>query len=262
MIEMFHGVHNSKKRKKNLLISLTFPSLFLNYYTIMTAGHFMIISQEIKLSTAQRKEEEREIRKKAIIQAAKEVLLEEGFDRMSMQLIADKARLAKGTLYLYFRNKEDLIIAILQESIVFFKNMILQVRSQNLKGIDSLKAIIQGFVEFRLESPEAPYFCLILDRIPMLMEFSRHEDLMPDFYFMTDLLTEILAEGIEDGSINRNIDPKQSAVLLIHLATSFLQRLANAGDFIEKTTQVKTRDLLMNLMILVTEGLKQGDPCE
>jgi len=57
-----------------------------------------------------------EIRKK-IIQAAIECFSIAGFDRTRMDDIAERAELSKGTLYLYFRNKEDLFYAICQNSI-------------------------------------------------------------------------------------------------------------------------------------------------
>ena len=52
-------------------------------------------------------------RKSQILNAAEEVFTEKGFDQARMDDIAGQTGLSKGTLYLYFKSKDDLIIAIL-----------------------------------------------------------------------------------------------------------------------------------------------------
>jgi AcrR family transcriptional regulator len=52
-------------------------------------------------------------RKSQILTAAEEVFTEKGFDQARMDDIAEQTGLSKGTLYLYFKSKDDLIIAIL-----------------------------------------------------------------------------------------------------------------------------------------------------
>ncbi|MGA7194930.1 MAG: TetR/AcrR family transcriptional regulator [Anaerolineales bacterium] len=52
-------------------------------------------------------------RKAQILKAAESVFTKKGFDEARMDDIAEKTGLSKGTLYLYFKSKDDLIIAIL-----------------------------------------------------------------------------------------------------------------------------------------------------
>jgi AcrR family transcriptional regulator len=52
-------------------------------------------------------------RKTQILNAAEGVFTQKGFDDARMDDIADKTGLSKGTLYLYFKSKDELIIAIL-----------------------------------------------------------------------------------------------------------------------------------------------------
>jgi AcrR family transcriptional regulator len=54
-----------------------------------------------------------EERRYQILNAAEGVFTEKGFDEARMEDIAEKTGLSKGTLYLYFKGKDDLIIAIL-----------------------------------------------------------------------------------------------------------------------------------------------------
>ncbi len=54
-----------------------------------------------------------EERKGQIMSAAEEVFTKKGFDNARMDDIAEETGLSKGTLYLYYKSKDDLIIAIL-----------------------------------------------------------------------------------------------------------------------------------------------------
>ena len=54
--------------------------------------------------------------KEKIIQAAVESFAQTGFDRTKMEDIAKRLGLSKGTLYLYFKSKEDLFLAICERN--------------------------------------------------------------------------------------------------------------------------------------------------
>jgi AcrR family transcriptional regulator len=63
------------------------------------------------------KEKQRQERENLILQAAEEVLLEKGYHETSMDEIAARVGIAKGTLYLHFARKEDLVFALLEREL-------------------------------------------------------------------------------------------------------------------------------------------------
>ena len=60
----------------------------------------------------ERKERERELRRQQIIVAAKRVFSDKGFSKATMEDIANEAELSPGTLYLYFKNKDELYASL------------------------------------------------------------------------------------------------------------------------------------------------------
>ena len=60
----------------------------------------------------ERKQRERERRRQQIIVAAKRVFSERGFSKTTMEDIAREAELSPGTLYLYFKNKDELYASL------------------------------------------------------------------------------------------------------------------------------------------------------
>lgn len=70
----------------------------------------------------ERKEREKERRRQQIIVAAKRVFSKKGFNKATMEDIAKESELSPGTLYLYFKNKEELY-ASLSLRILYFQNI-------------------------------------------------------------------------------------------------------------------------------------------
>ena len=61
----------------------------------------------------ERKEREREMRRRQIQDAAKEVFMRKGFTSSTVEDIADKAELSPATIYLYFKNKQELFASLI-----------------------------------------------------------------------------------------------------------------------------------------------------
>src|SRR5687768_1723682 len=64
-----------------------------------------------------RKDEQKEERRGAILAVARQLAESSAFAAITMGQVAEQAGLAKGTLYLYFKTKEELILALLEEEL-------------------------------------------------------------------------------------------------------------------------------------------------
>ena len=60
----------------------------------------------------QRRAREKQEMKDRIVQAAREMFLEEGFEKVSIRKIADRIAYSVGTIYNYFKNKDELFHAV------------------------------------------------------------------------------------------------------------------------------------------------------
>ena len=89
--------------------------------------------------TYKRKEREREARREAILNAAGRVMSLKGFHEATLEEIAEEAELAKGTLYLYYKDKEDLFYSLIERGYEDFRNI--------LPSLADTKETLQEFVE-------------------------------------------------------------------------------------------------------------------
>jgi AcrR family transcriptional regulator len=104
-------------------------------------------------STKTKEEVVKDFRTGEIVRAARRVIAESGFDDASMERIAHEAGIAKGTIYLYFRNKEELLAHVAEhgysELIERARGATLRARGITPKLVGLLRAALDHTAENR-----------------------------------------------------------------------------------------------------------------
>jgi AcrR family transcriptional regulator len=96
----------------------------------------------------ERKERERERRRQQIIVAAKKVFSQKGFNKATMDDIASEAELSPGTLYLYFKNKEELYASLSLRILQYLHIRVEHVKDdQGLDPEQKLDAMIEAMYD-------------------------------------------------------------------------------------------------------------------
>src|SRR5213082_1061024 len=90
------------------------------------------------------KEKQRQEREALILQAAEDVLMEKGYYETSMDEIAARVGIAKGTVYLHFASKEDLVVALFQQDTQKF----LQVVEETIASAQTARAKMEAILRF------------------------------------------------------------------------------------------------------------------
>jgi len=92
----------------------------------------------------ERKEREKERRRQQIIVAAKRVFSEKGFNKATMEDIAHEAELSPGTLYLYFKNKEELYASLSLRILQYLHIRVEHVNKEDLAPEQKMDALIEA----------------------------------------------------------------------------------------------------------------------
>lgn len=96
----------------------------------------------------ERKEREKERRRQQIIVAAKRVFSEKGFSKATMEDIAKEAELSPGTLYLYFKNKEELYASLSLRILQYLHIRVSHVNKEpDKKPVNKLDALIEAMYD-------------------------------------------------------------------------------------------------------------------
>lgn len=100
----------------------------------------------------ERKEREKERRRQQILVSAKRVFSDKGYSRATMEDIANEAELSPGTLYLYFKNKEELYaslsLRILQYLIIRLQEVTNDLKTSPEEKLENLKTAMFDVYDF------------------------------------------------------------------------------------------------------------------
>ena len=149
-----------------------------------------------------------------ILEAAMGVFAEKGFARTRMEDIAREAGVTKGTIYLYFENKEAVFEQLVRETIGDALGHVMEnVERYEGDSRDLLRFALTGIGQFALTSERAVLPKIVIAEsgtFPEIVRFYRTEIIDKGL----DLLTRVIARGVERGEF-RALPPEHVARLCI-----------------------------------------------
>lgn len=111
------------------------------------------------MGVKERRELEKQARRDQILDAARKLLFSQGIEKISISRISKEAELGVGTIYFYFKNKEDIFIALQQEGVNVLYSGILKIMDQDVDPDEKLRQVANAYYEFTENHTE--YFNII-----------------------------------------------------------------------------------------------------
>lgn len=196
------------------------------------------------MSLAKWKEREREQRRNDIIDAARKLLANRDFDEVSMNEIAGEVGLGKGTLYLYFKNKESLYFAVVLRGIRIWAEMVKEEVKKGNTGLEKLILYENANREFSNKYPD--YFRLLYSPTSIKKQFDMDKmNSSEEFQEVRELFKEIMFVGIDsiqksidEGEIRPDVDPVEAAILI----SVIFNGKVNMGDWAKEMLESRGID--------------------
>ena len=164
--------------------------------------------QTVHPATQSLKEKQRQEREDLIIQAAEEVLLEKGYYETSMDEIAARVGIAKGTIYKHFPGKEDLVLGIFKRDIQALLQGIDDVIDKEQTPGAKLKALLL-FVYAGFFSRQAQLFTTMYNGVDMKRLLAEKGGCMSGLWEnLVSRIQLLLEEGKATGEFDASIPTK------------------------------------------------------
>ena len=106
------------------------------------------------MGTKERRAREKEQLRRQIIAAARELFVNEGYENVSMRKIADKIEYSPTTIYLYFKDKADLLDSVCKETLLDLLNTLELLNRDKSNPVETLKKSGKAYVDFGLKYPQ------------------------------------------------------------------------------------------------------------
>jgi AcrR family transcriptional regulator len=210
------------------------------------------------LTTAERRAREKAQRRCEILAAARQEFFERGFHNPTVDDVAARAEVSKGTIYLYFESKEAILAHLLLEGLdLLLEEMEAACKPQTSPPEATLQALSRAYLSFCQSNPQ--YFRLIMafDRGRFEESISRklYKQVLDQSLRGLDLLAQTIQRGQAEGVFHVD-DPWQAAGsawaalngVLVLMAHPLRQRMLRAD----------LETMFQATLELVIRGLKDG----
>jgi TetR/AcrR family transcriptional regulator len=177
------------------------------------------------MGVIERKEREKEQRRQQILEAGKNAFLKYGYENTTMEHIANECEMSRATIYLYFKNKEDLI----QSIIIYSLDILYKMMSESINTTDEpeQKLMAMGYAYLEFYKKHRGYF-----KILNYME-DHGSKTMQNMECATSIIDKSekvwnLAVGVYDegkklGIFNKEINSYQLAIMIWAASNGIIQ---------------------------------------
>ena len=197
--------------------------------------------------------EEAEKTRQALLEAALDTFSEKGFAKTTFDEIAQKAGFTKGALYWYFRNKADLVSALIIEYLHRKQTEIEKYLPKN----NSLEDLLQYFMVWAKTSRDDPRFAKFNRFILCQMEWSEtiidkvEKNIFELKNFHLEKINKVLVRCQEKGELKDGVDIKkvQHIIMSDYMGIIF--------SFLSKRFEYDVVDMVRSNLELLIAGIKK-----
>jgi TetR/AcrR family fatty acid metabolism transcriptional regulator len=151
------------------------------------------------------KDKQRQEREALILQAAEDVLSEKGYHEMSIDEIAARVGIAKGTVYLHFGSKDELVLALIERDLQRVLDMVESNAAQATTPRGKLEAIFETiYRSFFDKHTRMTYLINNSDELRRLLEEKKQQK-GDKWERVVSLVRALLEEGKAEGTFDRDL---------------------------------------------------------
>lgn len=189
-----------------------------------------------------------EFRIQSIQEATMRVIARKGMAAATMQEIADEAGVAKGTIYLYFRDRDELVEKTFETAMQTLMTQVDAALALEVPIEEKLRAILSAQFSFFNANREffRLYLSLRMPEGPAGRQRRQRQHCQPQYRDRTRRLADVLSQAMERGEARRT-DPWKLALFIIEGSTAIiLDTLTEPSAGSDEQTDV---DLITNLVL-------------
>jgi len=145
-----------------------------------------------------------------ILRVTRELLIRDGFSKLSMRKIANELDVTATTLYHYFENKDDLLLALVEDSIRQLADALRQSMEREADPVTRLEILTDTFLSFALDHPQE-YEVIYMVRPEEMPKFPKQK--FQEIRSVYEMLAGLIQDGVDAGLLDVE-DPLVSAYTL------------------------------------------------
>ncbi|WP_111669515.1 TetR/AcrR family transcriptional regulator [Algoriphagus litoralis] len=209
-------------------------------------------------------------KEKLILDSAVALFTTKGYNATRMEDVAKRVGISKGLTYFYYKNKEDLFMALTKKAFDQFKEEFREVlRSKGKNGLEMLTDLMEKIITFSKEQPMYYYavinFLDVLKKYndsatrreidPLILDSIHFHKLLEIHHEPVKLGIQMVSLGIKDGSIRPELQPEITFYAVWSMIIGF-EKMSGPVGFEGKETKVSAEAWKLGYIKLMQDMLR------
>jgi len=210
------------------------------------------------LSSQERREKERENRRSAILKAARKLFFDRGFKSVTVDNIAAKAEVSKGSVYLYFKSKEEIYTQILiNDNIAAFEDLKNKFSAKEAPAAELLLEYADNYINYFLNDNELFRILMtfMLHADDMILTDEQNSQLFQTTNDNIHFVSEILQKGVDSGEFLPTINIRQAQNAIWGLLNGVISLYLFVGNPAKRAETIHST--VKNSLNIIIKGLKK-----
>ncbi len=176
-----------------------------------------------------------------ILDSAREIFINDGYDQFSMRKLAEKIDYSPTTIYLYFKNKDELLFAICEEFFAQFFRELSRIRSVSQDPVETLRQAFLYLIEFGIKNPNQYKLIFFTKSVyGTRQEWVEKDSMARNTYFV---FKEIVQDCIDAGKL-REIDVDTTVNMLSVSSHGVIAKHIYCADFAKERSDIVAHALV------------------
>jgi AcrR family transcriptional regulator len=209
------------------------------------------------LSSQERREKERENRKSAILKAARKLFFDRGFKSVTVDNIAAKAEVSKGSVYLYFKSKEEIYTQILiNDNIAAFEDLKSKFSAKDASAAELLLTFASNYINYFLDDNELFRILMtfMLHADHMILTDEQNSQLLQTTNDNISFISGILQKGVDSGEFSPAISIRQAQNAIWGLLNGVISLYLFVGNPVKRADRIHST--VKDSLNILIKGLK------
>lgn len=213
------------------------------------------------MGITERKEREKEQRRDLILDAAEKVFKGKGFQEVTVDNIADAAELSKGTIYLYFKSKEDILLAIHLRGEEIMYQMFQKATTTDEPVIHLINNLGEAYYEFFKRYPHYFRTSQFFNNPQFHKEASQEvlDQCREHGKKVWSLVSGLVDLAVKEKIFRPDIIPLQAAIILWSTGTLLMQQMDTQGDYWKEYIKIDLEQTMKTAYRYMVEGMMRKE---
>ena len=197
------------------------------------------------MTTRHRSDEDKAKVRKAMLEAAGELLVEKGYDGLTLAKVGKKVGFTTTNVYRYFDSKNDLIYAAIEDAFVEFGERLEEAKGSTDDPLERIFALGRAYVQFAFDHP-VPYYLMFVDKTDYLFG-EREVPGVDKLRYLFDAVGEAMQAGvIRQGEVEA----------VAHVLWGQLHGLLMLADAMPFISEAQGKEAIEEAFKMIRAGLK------